>query len=58
MPRDLRNAFGPAAKVYHDGPCTILVWHENLLADLGRPSASHGSPPEPESTSTSSPHTR
>jgi len=36
-PRDLRNAFGPPAKVYHDGPYTILVWHKNLLADLGRP---------------------
>jgi hypothetical protein len=35
--RDLRNAFGPPAKVYHDGPYTILVWHKNLLADLGRP---------------------
>jgi len=36
-PRDLRNAFGPPAKVYHDGPYTILVWNKNLLADLGRP---------------------
>jgi hypothetical protein len=36
--RDLRNAFGPPVKVYHDGPYTILVWHKNLLADLGRPS--------------------
>ena len=35
---DLRNAFGPPAKVYHDGPYTILVWNKNLLADLGRPS--------------------
>jgi hypothetical protein len=35
--RDLLNAFGPPAKVYHDGPYTILVWHKNLLADLGRP---------------------
>jgi len=34
---DLRNAFGPPAKVYHDGPYTILVWNKNLLADLGRP---------------------
>ncbi len=36
-PRDLRNAFGPPAKVYHDGPYTILVWDKNLLADLGQP---------------------
>jgi hypothetical protein len=35
--RDLRNAFGPPAAVYHDGPYTILVWNKNLLADLGRP---------------------
>jgi hypothetical protein len=34
---DLTTAFGPPAKVYHDGPYTILVWHKNLLADLGRP---------------------
>jgi hypothetical protein len=34
---DLRDAFGPPAKVYHDGPYTILVWNKNLLADLGRP---------------------
>jgi hypothetical protein len=34
---DLRRAFGPPAKVYHDGPYTILVWNKNLLADLGRP---------------------
>jgi hypothetical protein len=34
---DLRQAFGPPAKVYHDGPYTILVWNKNLLADLGRP---------------------
>ena len=33
---DLRQAFGPPAKVYHDGPYTILVWNKNLLADLGR----------------------
>jgi hypothetical protein len=36
-PRDLRNAFGPPAKIYHDGPYTIMVWKKNLLADLGRP---------------------
>jgi hypothetical protein len=36
-PRDLRNAFGPPAKIYLDGPYTILVWNKNLLADLGRP---------------------
>jgi len=36
-PRDLRSAFGPPAKVYHDGPYTILVWNKNLLAGLGRP---------------------
>jgi hypothetical protein len=35
--RDLQRAFGPPAKVYHDGPYTILVWNKNLLADLGRP---------------------
>ena len=35
--RDLDNAFGPPAKVYHDGPYTILVWNKNLLADLGGP---------------------
>jgi hypothetical protein len=34
---DLRKAFGRPAKVYHDGPYTILVWNKNLLADLGRP---------------------
>jgi hypothetical protein len=34
---DLRQAFGPPAKVYHDGPYTILVWNKNLLAGLGRP---------------------
>jgi hypothetical protein len=34
---DLRQAFGPPAKIYHDGPYTILVWNKNLLADLGRP---------------------
>ena len=34
---DLRRAFGPPAKIYHDGPYTILVWNKNLLADLGRP---------------------
>jgi len=34
---DLRHAFGPPAKIYHDGPYTILVWNKNLLADLGRP---------------------
>jgi hypothetical protein len=35
--RDLQRAFGPPAKVYHDGPYTILVWNKNLLADLGHP---------------------
>jgi hypothetical protein len=34
---DLRQAFGAPAKIYHDGPYTILVWNKNLLADLGRP---------------------
>ena len=34
---DLRQAFGPPAKVYHDGPYTILVWNKNLLAGLGGP---------------------
>jgi hypothetical protein len=34
---DLLKAFGRPAKVYHDGPYTILVWNKNLLADLGRP---------------------
>jgi hypothetical protein len=36
-PRDLSNAFGPPARIYHDGPYTIMVWNKNLLADLGRP---------------------
>ena len=36
-PRDLSNAFGPPARIYHDGPYTIMVWDKNLLADLGRP---------------------
>jgi hypothetical protein len=36
-PRDLRNAFGPPAEIYHDGPYTIMVWNKNLLADLGGP---------------------
>jgi len=36
-PRDLRNAFGPPAEIYHDGPYTIMVWNKNLLTDLGRP---------------------
>jgi hypothetical protein len=36
-PLDLSNAFGPPARVYHDGPYTIMVWNKNLLADLGRP---------------------
>jgi hypothetical protein len=35
--RDLSRAFGRPAKIYHDGPYTILVWNKNLLADLGRP---------------------
>ena len=35
--RDLTGAFGRPAKVYHDGPYTILVWNKNLLADLGHP---------------------
>jgi hypothetical protein len=35
--RDLLAAFGRPAKVYHDGPYTIWVWHKNLLADLGGP---------------------
>jgi hypothetical protein len=34
---DLRQAFGRPAKIYHDGPYTILVWNKNLLTDLGRP---------------------
>jgi len=34
---DLSRAFGRPAKIYHDGPYTILVWNKNLLADLGRP---------------------
>jgi hypothetical protein len=36
-PRDLRNAFGPPAEIYHDGAYTIMVWNKNLLTDLGRP---------------------
>ena len=34
---DLLRAFGRPARIYHDGPYTILVWHKNLLDDLGRP---------------------
>jgi hypothetical protein len=34
---DLERAFGRPAKVYQYGPYTILVWHKNLLDDLGRP---------------------
>jgi hypothetical protein len=34
---DLLKAFGRPAKVYHDGPYTILVWNKNLLTELGRP---------------------
>jgi hypothetical protein len=34
---DLLRAFGRPATIYHDGPYTILVWHKNLLDDLGRP---------------------
>ena len=34
---DLLKAFGRPAKVYQDGPYTIMVWNKNLLADLGRP---------------------
>jgi len=34
---DLQRAFGRPAKVYQYGPYTILVWHKNLLDDLGRP---------------------
>ena len=35
--RDLLKAFGRPARIYHDGPYTIMVWDKNLLADLGRP---------------------
>jgi len=35
--RDLLNAFGRPARIYHDGPYTIMVWDKNLLADLGQP---------------------
>jgi hypothetical protein len=34
---DLLKAFGRPAKVYQYGPYTIMVWNQNLLADLGRP---------------------
>jgi hypothetical protein len=34
---DLLRAFGRPATIYQDGPYTILVWHKNLLDDLGRP---------------------
>jgi hypothetical protein len=27
--------FGPPANTYHYGPYTIMVWHKNLLRDLG-----------------------
>jgi hypothetical protein len=38
-PGDWLTAFGPPAKIYHDGPYTILVWNKNLLAGLGQPGA-------------------
>jgi hypothetical protein len=31
----VENTFGPPAKVYLDGPYRILVWHKNLLPELG-----------------------
>jgi hypothetical protein len=35
--RDLLAAFGRPAQVYRDGPYVIMVWHKNLLSDLGGP---------------------
>ena len=31
----VENTFGPPAKVYLAGPYRILVWHKNLLTELG-----------------------
>jgi hypothetical protein len=31
----VENTFGPPAQVYLDGPYRILVWHKNLLPELG-----------------------
>jgi hypothetical protein len=31
----VENTFGPPAKVYLYGPYRILVWHKNLLPELG-----------------------
>jgi len=36
---DLLRAFGRPARIYQYGPYTILVWHKNLLDDLGRPAS-------------------
>jgi hypothetical protein len=35
--RDLLAAFGRPATTYRYGPYVIMVWHKNLLDDLGRP---------------------
>jgi hypothetical protein len=33
--RDVLATFGPAAHVYRFETYTILVWHKNLLPELG-----------------------
>ncbi|HTX29568.1 MAG TPA: hypothetical protein VME19_21395 [Streptosporangiaceae bacterium] len=40
--RDLLAAFGRPAQIYHYGHYVIMVWHKNLLDDLGGPPR-HGS---------------
>jgi hypothetical protein len=36
-PAQARAAFGPPARVYHFEDYTIMVWHKNLLRQLGPP---------------------
>lgn len=35
--RAVLATFGPPAQTYHFGLYTVLVWHKNLLSDLGPP---------------------
>ena len=35
--REIVATFGKPARTYHYGTFTIMVWHKNLLRDLGRP---------------------
>jgi hypothetical protein len=35
--RAVITTFGPPARTYHFGSYTVLVWHKNLLGDLGPP---------------------